>query len=800
MPQIDPVILQLQADLKQYQAGLTGAQRLTETKLSAIEARGMAMGQNLKKGFNLAQGAALGFAAKLGYDEIKQAAQAGLEYASSLGETAQQLGVTTSALQEYRYAASQAGLSQEEMDLALTQLTRRIGEAASGTKAQAQAFNTLGVSVKDANGNILTAGDAIPKIADALEKVKSPAERAAILMDLFGKSGQKLEPLLSGGSKAVNELREAAHKLGLVLSEDQIQRADETADKLAALNQVLSAQIAGAVANNAQSIYGLASALTTLTANALKFIDTYPRLTSALAGAAIGGRLGGGFGAVVGAGAGVVAGNQIGQQKADSNMDLRFRTQQLRDATDQYRRLKAAEKDSSSHIFNIRSGSGGGATRQSAKDELQRQRALMAQAMLAPTASAVSPALGGSPVATGAGANAASGPSAAEIAQRTAQDEARFQDELGRLRVERLRSEADYTESTAQRFEAVIAAIDEELASYTRQVSTDDSLTEAKRQRLIAEKTAVLNTERANAEQDRQREIATKAAELGIAELQAQSDILDAKAELATGSKARLAFELELLDLNDRIRRAELDRVLATEATSSAQWQRAKIERDALDASSKDRRAAVMRDNASPLEAYRTQLQNTQDNLGDEAEKLIVSELEHIRGSMRGALSDLIGTYDPLLNGLLDLLIQNVIIKPLADALAGASGGSGGGLGGFLTSIGGALFGRASGGRVNAGQMVRVNEGSSPGRVEGFIPQGAGHIIPLGRMNALKSGGGGKVFNIMVDARNSVTPDGFAQQLSGQILQQAAAMDGQTAKAVLGAAPGRMSQYQRDGF
>lgn len=799
MPQIDPVVLRLEADLRKYQTDLGNAQKLTDQKLDAIESRGMLMGQNLKKGFNLAQGAALGFIAKLGYDEIKQAAQAGLEYASSLGETAQQLGVTTSALQEYRYAASQAGLSQEEMDLALTQLTRRIGEAASGTKAQAQAFNTLGVSVKDANGNILTAGDAIPKIADALEKVKSPAERAAILMDLFGKSGQKLEPLLSGGSKAVNELRAAAHELGLVLSEDQIQRADETADKLAALNQVLSAQIAGAVANNAQSIYGLASALTALTANALKFIDTYPRLTSALAGAAIGGRLGGGYGAALGAGAGVLVGGQIDQQKADSNMDLRFRTQQLKNATAQYRRLATAQKNGSGSLFALRNGPGGGATPQSAKAELQRQQALMAQAMLPTPATASASGIGALPAASGGGAKGASGPSAAEIANRAAQDEARYQDELGRIRIERLRSEADYTESTQQRYEAVVAALDEELASYTRQVETDDGLTAAKRQRLLAEKTAAIDAERANAEQDRQREIAAKASELGIAELQAQADILDAKAGLATGAKDRLRFELELFDLHDRIRRAELDRILATEATSSAQWQRAKIERDALDASRADRRTGVARDNATPLQAYRDKLQATQDDLDGEAEKLIVSELEHIRGSMRGALSDLIGTDDPLLNGLIDLLIQNIVIKPLADALAGASGG-GGGIGGFVASIGSAIFGRASGGRVNAGQMVRVNEGASPGRVEGFIPQGSGHIVPLGRMNALKSGGGGRVFNITVDARNSVTPDGFARDLSSQILSQAQAMDGQTAKAVLNAIPGRMNQMQRDGY
>lgn len=753
MPEVDPVILELRADLKQYQNELSSAQRLTDTKLSAIEARGFAMGQNIKKGFNLAQSAAFGFVAAIGIDAVIQAAKQGLEYASSLGEVAQQLGITTDALQEYRYAATQAGLSQEEMDQALSQLTRRIGEAAGGTKAQAEAFNKLGVSVKDANGNVIDAGEAIPKIADALKDVQSPAERAAILMDLFGKSGQKLEPLLSGGSAAVNELRNAAQELGLVLSQEQIQKADDTADKLAALNTVLSARIASIVSDNADSILGMANALATLVdkafaaANAVKAFQLRMYAFSE----------------------NIIANNPLysAQERAQAARKrdlLRYGAAKLDGTVD----TKGSFRD-----YSI-TGLGGSADKPNAPSAIPS----------APTKTR--------------SAGSSSGPTAAELAQRAAQNEAQYQDELGRLRVDQLRAEADYTDAAKQKYDALIAALDEELASYIRQVDLDDGLDATKRAKLIAEKKALTAAEKRNAAQDLERTLAEQSASLNIAELKAQADILAAKADLATGSKDRLRFELEMLDLQDRIRKAELDRVLATEATASKAWQEAKIERDAIDATAEDRRNRVRRDNASPLEEYRQRLNDT--DLGDEAEKLVVSEIEHVRASMRDGIANLIGTDDPLLTGLIDLLIQNLIIRPLTEALAGVEGG-GGGIGGALASIGTALLGgRASGGYVNGGQMYRVNEGASPGRVEGFIPQGSGHIVPLGRMNALKSGGGGRVFNITVDARNSVTPDGFAQDLSSKILRQAAQMDGQAAQATLKAMPGRMGQYQRDGF
>lgn len=195
---------------------------------------------------------------------LKDMAVRGLEFASALGEQAQQLGVTTKELQEYRYAATQAGLSQDEMDTALSKLTRNLGEAAKGSKAQAEAFAKLGINIRDANGNIKSAGAIIPEIAEALKGVHDPAERAAALVDLFGKSGQKLEPLLAGGAAGVNNLRDAAQRLGIVLSDRQIQQADDTADKLAALKTVLEAKIAGAVADNTQQIIDLANALVSL--------------------------------------------------------------------------------------------------------------------------------------------------------------------------------------------------------------------------------------------------------------------------------------------------------------------------------------------------------------------------------------------------------------------------------------------------------------------------------------------------------------------------------------------------------
>lgn len=215
--------------------------------------------------------------------QLKDMTMEGLKYASSLGEQAQQLGVLSSELQEYRYAASQAGIETSEMDQALGQLTKRIGLAATGVGGPARAFAELGISVRNSKGEIITAGQAIPLIADALAKIPDPATRARLEVELFGKSGQKLDPLLTEGAAGVNKLRAAAHELGIVLSDEAIANADKTADKMDAMNQVLKAQIASFVAENAKEILALASALLELAGAAVKALNRWLDLKKGLA-------------------------------------------------------------------------------------------------------------------------------------------------------------------------------------------------------------------------------------------------------------------------------------------------------------------------------------------------------------------------------------------------------------------------------------------------------------------------------------------------------------------------------------
>lgn len=268
--QVGSLFTSLTLESASFVAGLKRATDATEKSARSID-----------KALGVAKTAVGGFLAAFSVGAIVDVTRKALDHAASLGEVSQQLGVTTRDLQVYRYAATQAGLSQEEMDKTLAKLTQTIGKAVTGSKSAAEVFKALGINLKEAGGSTRDTGEVIRDIADRLAKIPDPAKRAAIEVELFGRTGQKLDTLLAGGTAAIDELSAAADQLGLVLSNEQIARADETADKMAALWTVLQTRIAGFVADNSDAILKLANAIGYVAQKAADGVDAVSRFFDA---------------------------------------------------------------------------------------------------------------------------------------------------------------------------------------------------------------------------------------------------------------------------------------------------------------------------------------------------------------------------------------------------------------------------------------------------------------------------------------------------------------------------------------
>lgn len=156
-------------------------------------------------------------------------AQAG----DSLDKMSARLGISAVKLQEWSFAATHAGVAPEDLEDALKDMSEKIAEVAGGdTGDAAQLFSALGISVKDASGKIRPASDIFEEVADAIQRNEDPALRTKMAMVLMGDSGRKLIPMLSGGSKGLDDAAARARKFGLVLSNDAVKAAADMTDHL----------------------------------------------------------------------------------------------------------------------------------------------------------------------------------------------------------------------------------------------------------------------------------------------------------------------------------------------------------------------------------------------------------------------------------------------------------------------------------------------------------------------------------------------------------------------------------------
>lgn len=358
-----------------------------------------------------------------------------------------------------------------------------------------------------------------------------------------------------------------------------------------------------------------------------------------------------------------------------------------------------------------------------------------------------------------------------------AQDEANYLDELGRARVELLRAQADMTEDARTRHRADIAALEEDRASYARQLELDKGLTDAKRETLLAKRDEVVEIQRGVIDQTLFRAETQKAYDLAKAENDAQQDHLRAQIDLVDSMEGRRDLELKLLDLQRQQEEADLELILATKATSSAEWDNARMRKDQLDGIYADRRASIGRQNESPAEAYGRTVNASAAAINERVQEGAINGLRDLNAGLTDALMGTAKLGDAFENmgkriiaSLLDIAIQQAVIRPLANSLFGVADAAGNRSGGSLASIGGFFArtfggGRATGGPVSSSGWYVVGE-QGP---ELFAPGVNGAIVPNGGL-AAGSGRSPSVVQLIVGEGQMFEPR--VQSISGGVSVQ----------------------------
>ena len=128
-----------------------------------------------------------------------------IDSADAFGKMSDQTGIAANKLQAYVNAGKLAGVEQATIDKGLRRLAQSMREADQGIATYSDSYKALGISVRDVDGNLKKSETVLGEIADRFADMPDGATKAALAMEIFGRSGASLINLLNGGKTALEE-------------------------------------------------------------------------------------------------------------------------------------------------------------------------------------------------------------------------------------------------------------------------------------------------------------------------------------------------------------------------------------------------------------------------------------------------------------------------------------------------------------------------------------------------------------------------------------------------------------------
>lgn len=131
-------------------------------------------------------------------------------------------GGTAEEMSRFRFAAKASGVDVGVFTKGMQLLSRNLVTAKDSFKGPDELIQKLGFSFLDAHGNMLPMAKILPQLADKFASMPNGAEKTALAMKLFGRSGTEMIPFLNKGAKGIAELAAQSDKFGQTLNQGMI--------------------------------------------------------------------------------------------------------------------------------------------------------------------------------------------------------------------------------------------------------------------------------------------------------------------------------------------------------------------------------------------------------------------------------------------------------------------------------------------------------------------------------------------------------------------------------------------------
>lgn len=253
MASLGDMVVRIVGDVTGFNKSLTDSQK----KLAAM-------------GVNVA--AAIAVVGKL-VDVIGKAAKEYMDFGSQIDDASKKTGLSTDAIQEWKYIAEQTGTTLEAVTGAVGMMTR-------GLETNASTFSALGIQVQNADGSFRSTTDLFNDTILTLSRMTDETKRDQMAFQLLGRSAQSLIPILEGGEDGINAIKKEAKDLGIVLDKQTITQADALGDSMLALRTSLKSagmMLLDNLAPALSKIVGWFTKLITKAVDAKRAFDAYEK-------------------------------------------------------------------------------------------------------------------------------------------------------------------------------------------------------------------------------------------------------------------------------------------------------------------------------------------------------------------------------------------------------------------------------------------------------------------------------------------------------------------------------------------
>lgn len=259
------LLVSLEARIRDFERNFQRASRTADNQFGNIERRAKRSADQLEQTMggagdkiagvfsNFSKGLAggiLGGLTAAGLQQIVSQIGKVAEGVAMIGSNAKMAGISTKSFQELSFVADQNRISVEALADGMKELSLRADEFIfTGKGSGAEAFQRLGFSAEDLKERLKDPSALLVEIISRLEQLDS-ASRIRIADEIFGgQAGERFVELVDRGAGSIRTMINDANRLGIVLDDDILQRADEIDRKYKAIARTVETKVKTAIVN-----------------------------------------------------------------------------------------------------------------------------------------------------------------------------------------------------------------------------------------------------------------------------------------------------------------------------------------------------------------------------------------------------------------------------------------------------------------------------------------------------------------------------------------------------------------------